>query len=71
MLSEKAKGKQRAIDPEADGGPSQDFRNLTIRFTEGMPDLILLIKSTDAVRDVKAKVCASSQTGMSSESDTR
>lgn len=57
MLSEKAKGKQRAIDPERDGEPSQaDSRNLTIRFTEGIPDLFLYISSTDAVRDVKAKV---------------
>lgn len=55
MLSEKAKGKQRAIDPELDGEPC-NYRNLTIRFTEGIPDLVLLVTSTDAVRDVKAKV---------------
>jgi len=57
MLSEKAKGKQRAIDPELDGEPSRtDSRNLTIRFTEGIPDLVLFVTSTDAVRDVKAKI---------------
>ena len=57
MLSEKAKGKQRAIDPELDGEPSRtDSRNLTIRFTEGIPDLVLFVTSKDAVRDVKAKV---------------
>ncbi|KAF8549221.1 hypothetical protein OG21DRAFT_1500545 [Imleria badia] len=59
MLSEKAKGKQRAIDPEVDGEPSQnDSRNLTIRFTEGIPDLVLFVTNTDAVRDVKAKIVA-------------
>jgi hypothetical protein len=63
MLSEKAKGKQRAIDPELDGEPSRtDSRNLTIRFTEGIPDLVLFVTSTDAVRDVKAKVCVLLQT---------
>lgn len=57
MLSEKAKGKQRAIEPAVDGEPSQtNSRNLTIRFTEGISDLILLVTNTDAVRDVKAKV---------------
>lgn len=57
MLSEKAKGKQRAIEPEVDGEPSQtNSRNLTIRFTEGISDLILFVTNTDAVRDVKAKV---------------
>ncbi|KAG8214392.1 hypothetical protein J3R82DRAFT_9385 [Butyriboletus roseoflavus] len=57
MLSEKAKGKQRAIDPELDGEPSRTFsRNLTIRFTEGIPDLVLIVTSTDTVRDVKTKI---------------
>lgn len=61
MLSEKAKGKQRAIDSERDSEPSQtDSRILTIRFTEGLSDLVLYISSTDSVRDVKAKVCVSS-----------
>lgn len=58
MLSEKAKGKRRAVDPEINGTSSQlDSRNLTIRFTEGVPDLVLHVMSTDTVRDVKAKVC--------------
>ncbi|KAN0074663.1 DUF2407 C-terminal domain containing protein [Tylopilus felleus] len=48
MLSEKAKGKQRAIE-EGD-------RHLTIRFTEGIPDLVLSVARTDTVRDVKAKI---------------
>lgn len=62
MLSEKAKGKQRAVDPELDDEPSQtDSRNLTIRFTEGIPDLVLFVTSTDTVRDVKTKVRISSE----------
>ncbi|KAG9315991.1 hypothetical protein JVU11DRAFT_3649 [Chiua virens] len=52
MLSEKVKGKQRAVDPEQ----HNDSRNLTIRFTEGFPDLVLFVTSTDTVRDVKAKI---------------
>lgn len=73
MLSEKAKGKQRAIDPELDGEPSQtDSRNLTIRFTEGIPDLVLFLTGTDTVRDVKAKVCGPfKETKRISERDTR
>ncbi|KAI5981715.1 hypothetical protein EDD15DRAFT_2331104 [Pisolithus albus] len=54
VLSEKAKGKQKAVDPEPNGPP--DFRELTIRFTEGIPDLVLHIVEKDSVRDVKAKI---------------
>ncbi|KIK23496.1 hypothetical protein PISMIDRAFT_100371 [Pisolithus microcarpus 441] len=54
VLSEKAKGKQKAVDPEPNGPP--DFRELTIRFTEGIPDLVLHIVEKDCVRDVKAKI---------------
>ncbi|KAI6030441.1 DUF2407 ubiquitin-like domain-containing protein [Pisolithus orientalis] len=54
VLSEKAKGKQRAVDPEINGPP--DSRDLTIRFTEGIPDLILHVVEKDTVRDVKSKV---------------
>ena len=54
VLSEKAKGKQRAVDPEPNG--SLDSRDLTIRFTEGLPDLALNVTDTDTVRLVKAKV---------------
>jgi len=52
MLSDKAKGKQRAIDDEVDS------RNLTIRFTEGVPDLVLYLTSVDTVRQVKDKIVA-------------
>ena len=57
MLSEKAKGKQRAVDPEP--GPSQGppAKDLVIRFTEGLPDLTLQVAEGDAVRDIKRKVC--------------
>ncbi|KIM53458.1 hypothetical protein SCLCIDRAFT_1222777 [Scleroderma citrinum Foug A] len=54
VLSEKAKGKQRAVDPEPNG--SLDSRDLTIRFTEGLPDLALNVTDTDTVRLVKAKI---------------
>lgn len=52
MLSEKAKGKQRAVEVE-DLIPSKE---LCIRFTEGIPDLTLQVGEQDAVRDIKIKV---------------
>ncbi|KAH7924545.1 hypothetical protein BV22DRAFT_1112770 [Leucogyrophana mollusca] len=55
MLSEKAKGKQRAIEPEP-VDKSKDVRDLTIRFTEGIPDLILKVTLKDSVRDVKSNI---------------
>lgn len=60
MLSEKAKGKQREIDPPLEQPPSStppdDSRDLTIRFTEGIPDFKLTVSLKDTVRDVKANV---------------
>ncbi len=57
-VSEKAKGKQRADPiPEGvpeDGGSTQ--RELMIRFTEGVQDLILHLTPHDSVNDVKIKV---------------
>ncbi|KAI5980914.1 hypothetical protein EDD15DRAFT_2392354 [Pisolithus albus] len=53
VLSAKAKGKQQAVDPGPNGPP--DLRELTIRFTEGMPGLVLHIVEQDSVRHVKAK----------------
>lgn len=59
-LSEKAKGKQRAVGPsEVEQGPSNAdpvSRNLTIRFTEGGSDLIVHVGERDTVKDVKQKV---------------
>ena len=59
-LSEKAKGKQRAEPIPEDvfnnGGPIPP-RQLMVRFTEGVQDLVLQVAEDDSVRDVKAKVC--------------
>lgn len=59
-LSEKAKGKQRAVGPSEveQGSSSTDpvSRNLTIRFTEGGSDLIVHVGERDTVKDVKQKV---------------
>jgi len=61
MLSEKAKGKQRAIEPSAASSssptPSELTRTLVVRFTEGTPDLILTVNNSDTVLDVKKNVC--------------
>jgi hypothetical protein len=60
MLSDKAKGKQREIDPlleqPSSSTPPDDSRDLTIRFTEGIPDFNLTVRTKDTVRDVKANV---------------
>ena len=63
MLSEKAKGKQRAVDPPADSSAGQSIQNeedwaqeLVVRFTEGAPDLTITIRRKDLVRDVKKHV---------------
>ncbi|KAG2138571.1 DUF2407 C-terminal domain-containing protein [Suillus bovinus] len=60
MLSEKAKGKQRAIEPPLErpssSTPPDDSRELTIRFTEGIPDFKLTVRLKDTVRDVKANI---------------
>ena len=59
-LSDKAKGKQRAVEPpDAEQGPSSPqlaSRDLTIRFTEGGSDLIVHVGEKDTVKDVKRKV---------------
>ena len=58
MLSEKAKGKQRADpileDVPEHGGLTQ--RELMVRFTEGVQDLVLRLAEHDSVHDVKVKV---------------
>lgn len=60
MLSEKAKGKQRELDPllgqSSSSTPPDDSRDLTIRFTEGIPDFNLTVHTKDTVREVKANV---------------
>jgi len=58
-LSEKAKGKQRADPIPGDaldlGGPIPP-RELMVRFTEGVQDLLLHITELETVRDVRAKI---------------
>ncbi|CAE6378836.1 unnamed protein product [Rhizoctonia solani] len=54
MLSDKAKGKQRATNHE-DTEPEKR-RPITIRFTEREPDLLLGVSSHDTIRDVKALI---------------
>jgi len=65
VLSEKARGKQRAVAPPLDAsssvGSSLSMRNpnqrtLLLRFTEGIPDLEVEVKTTDTVGDVKKTV---------------
>lgn len=59
-LSDKAKGKQRAVDPpdvgQGSSSPQPASRDLTIRFTEGGSDLIVHVVEKDTVKDVKQKV---------------
>ena len=54
MLSERAKGKQRAVDPPV--GEAESSRDLVVRFTEGAPDLTVTINKADSVKDVKKRV---------------
>ncbi|KAF9049916.1 DUF2407 ubiquitin-like domain-containing protein [Panaeolus papilionaceus] len=66
MLSEKAKGKQRAIDPASELGEGESSgattetkdrpRDLVIRFTEGSPDLTITVHKPDFVRDIKKRI---------------
>lgn len=61
MLSEKAKGKQKAVDllsetPASQSVSSGQARDLVIRFTEGYQDLVVVVDEQDSVRDVKRKV---------------
>jgi len=66
MLSERAKGKQRAIEPPVEDQPisgqglapepEQTSRDLVVRFTEGAPDLTISVEKRDSVRDVKRHV---------------
>ncbi|KAH9969818.1 DUF2407 C-terminal domain-containing protein [Russula dissimulans] len=58
-LSEKAKGKQRA-DPIPEDAPDLSGhippRELMVRFTEGVQDLLLHVTEHETVRDVKAEI---------------
>lgn len=59
-LSEKAKGKQRAVEPQdVDGSELQTNENMartvTIRFTDGLPDLNVSLEPKDTVQVLKKK----------------
>lgn len=59
MLSEKAKGKQRVVEPANGSTPDpveEASRDLVIRFTEGIPDLVLNVSQRDTIRIVKSNV---------------
>lgn len=58
-LSDKAKGKQRALDSVADPQANVEVpktKPLVVRFTEGIEDLSLQVEQKDTVREVKRKV---------------
>jgi hypothetical protein len=56
-LSEKAKGKQRAVEPPPERGPAPvTERPVIIRFTEGVQDLHLALDTSDTVLTLKQKV---------------
>jgi hypothetical protein len=73
VLSEKAKGKQRAVDPPTDifegqtsssvSQPSESLRDLVVRFTEGSQDLTISVEKDDTVRHVKKRVGFLTRTG--------
>ncbi|EJU06064.1 hypothetical protein DACRYDRAFT_73335 [Dacryopinax primogenitus] len=54
-MSEKARGKQRAPLEELQNQAPRN-RPITIRFTEGVPDLTLRIQEHDAIRDIKKQI---------------
>jgi len=54
-ISEKAKGKQRAMEPSLDT-PPEETRDIVIRFTEGIPDLPLQVGQSESVRDLKKRI---------------
>lgn len=60
VLSEKAKGKQKAVElPQAPATLASiqiPTRDLVVRFTEGFQDLTVPVNQQDAVRDVKQKI---------------
>ncbi|KAF7985969.1 hypothetical protein HWV62_43932 [Athelia sp. TMB] len=63
MLSEKAKGKQRATDSSVPSAVPQSVTPsqppslaLVIRFTEGIPDLTCNVLEKDSIRDIKGKI---------------
>ena len=66
-LSEKARGKQRAVDagPEGDleipAAPAPVHRDVRIRFSEGAHDLLLPVTAEETIKDIKAQVSSSQE----------
>ncbi|KAJ8518441.1 hypothetical protein ONZ45_g4488 [Pleurotus djamor] len=56
LLSDKAKGKQRATEQPDIENVQIPSKELVVRFTEGVPDLTLAMGPTDLVRDVKKQI---------------
>jgi hypothetical protein len=61
MLTEKAKGKQRAIEPQgvepsSSVHPRKPTKWLKVRFTEGVADLDISILEHETVGEIKYKV---------------
>lgn len=78
-LSEKAKGKQRAFplsssiasttsQSTSTADVEQLSRDLVVRFTDGLPDLIIIVEKEDLVKDVKRKVSLLLRLFMSTQS---
>ncbi|EJD50502.1 hypothetical protein AURDEDRAFT_150207 [Auricularia subglabra TFB-10046 SS5] len=58
-LSEKAKGKQRAVEPEAaprEEDVTEAHRDVLVRFSEGAHDLLIPVTRADTVRDIKRQI---------------
>ena len=64
MLSEKAKGKQRAVEPfdDQNDGQNPNIRvgdvpqDILVRFTDGAPDVTVVVAKGSSVQDVKQLV---------------
>jgi hypothetical protein len=58
-LSEKAKGKQKAVEADGDGEPLQsnfEAKEVVVRFTEGIPDVNFVLDPSYTVQEVKLLV---------------
>jgi hypothetical protein len=55
-LSERAKGKQRATEANEQENDAASRRTVTVRFTEGHPDLELSIGRVDTVKEIKRQI---------------
>jgi hypothetical protein len=54
-MSDKARGKQRTVDLQEEGSSdSSAFYEMSIRFSDGSPDLRVQLQDTSCIREVKA-----------------